>query len=87
MMAAFTLQEEEILCRADGASGQEAQGTGCLFWIRMKSNLFYFFSNFLIQAFLNSYIRRIPKKSTFLTKSAEIVVSELLKLQNDFGQS
>ena len=68
MMAAFTLQEEEILCRADGASGQKAQGTGCLFWIRMKSNLFYFFSNFLIQAFLNSYICRIPKKSTFFDK-------------------
>ena len=28
MIPAFTLQEEEILCKVTGAGGREAQGTG-----------------------------------------------------------
>ena len=71
MIVAFTLLEEEIICMAAETGGHWSKAP--LFWIRMKSILFYFLHLFS-KAFLTENAENAGK-------SAGIDVLELLKFQ------
>ena len=76
MIASFTLQEKEILCKATGAGGGRGHKAHPPVLKCNKNYPFLLFCVFLIQAFLNSNMHKM------LHKSAEIDVLELLNLQN-----